>query len=241
MVNPHKDLRVIVTGAASGIGRASADALSEAGAKVVGFDLHPPEETSRWPTILTNVSDEAAVISSMEAARAHLGGLDVIVNCAGILTEAPLASFDVGEYERMAAVNIRGPILMAREALRHFNGPRPIRGRIINIASELAYLGRAGASGYAATKGAVLSLTRSWARELAPNILVNAIAPGPVDTPLLGFDAMSEAAKQIETANPLGRVGKPQEIAQAVLFLSSRATNFITGQCISVDGGAGMH
>jgi 3-oxoacyl-[acyl-carrier protein] reductase len=241
MVNPHKDLRVIVTGAASGIGRASADALSKAGAKVVGFDLHPPEDTSRWPTILTNVSDEAAVVSSMEAARAHLGGLDVIVNCAGILSEAPLSSFDITEYERMAAVNIRGPILMAREALRHFNGSGPIRGRIINIASELAYLGRGGASGYAATKGAVLSLTRSWARELAPDILVNAVAPGPVDTPLLGFAGMSEEAKELETANPLGRVGRPEEIAQAVLFLSSRATGFITGQCISVDGGAGMH
>jgi len=241
MVSPHKDLRVVVTGAASGIGRASADALSEAGAKVVGFDLHPPEFTSRWPTILTNVSDEAAVASSMEAARAHLGGLDVIVNCAGILAEAPLASLDIADYERMAAVNIRGPILMAREALRHFSGAGPIRGRIVNIASELAYLGRAGASGYCATKGAVIALTRAWARELAPDILVNAIAPGPVDTPLLGLERMSEEAQRLEMANPLGRVGRPEEVAQAVLFLSNRATSFITGQCISVDGGAAMH
>lgn len=241
MVSPHKDLRVIVTGAGSGIGRACADALSAAGAKVVGFDLHPPEQTSHWPTILTNVADEAAVAAGMEAARDQLGGLDVIVNCAGVLVDTPLASFDIAAYERMAAVNIRGPILMAREALKYFSGPAPVRGRIINIASELAYLGRAGASGYCATKGAVLGLTRSWARELAPDILVNAVAPGPVDTPLLGFDRMSPAEQALETTNPLGRVGRPEEIAQAVLFLASRATGFITGQCISVDGGAGMH
>lgn len=239
MVAPHQGLRVVVTGAASGIGRASADALAAAGAKVVGFDLHPPETASSWPTILTNVAEEGAVTGSMEAAVNELGGLDVVVNCAGICIETPLASFDVTAYERMAAVNIRGPILMAREALRHFRGDGP--GRIINIASELAYLGRAGFSGYAGTKGAVLALTRSWARELAPKVLVNAIAPGPVDTPLLDFTNLSEELKRLEVSNPLGRLGRPEEVAQTVLFLASRATGFITGQCISVDGGAAMH
>nr|WP_281493810.1 SDR family oxidoreductase [Ancylobacter koreensis] len=234
-------MRVVVTGAGSGIGHASADALSAAGAKVIGFDLHPPEATTTWPTILTNVTDAAAVAAGMEAAVRDLGGLDVVVNCAGICIETPLASFDIEAYERMAAVNIRGPILMAREALRHFSGDAPIRGRIINIASELAYLGRAGFSGYAGTKGAVLTLTRSWARELAPHVLVNAIAPGPVDTPLLDFANLSEELQRLETGNPFGRVGRPEEIAQAVLFLASRATGFITGQCISVDGGAAMH
>lgn len=239
MVAPHQGLKVVVTGAASGIGRASADALAAAGAKVVGFDLHPPETASSWPTILTNVAEEGAVVGSMEAAVSELGGLDVVVNCAGICIETPLAAFDVMAYERMAAVNIRGPILMAREALRHFRGDGP--GRIINIASELAYLGRAGFSGYAGTKGAILALTRSWARELAPKVLVNAIAPGPVDTPLLDYANLSEELKRLEVSNPLGRLGRPEEVAQAVLFLASRATGFITGQCISVDGGAAMH
>ncbi|MBS7546087.1 SDR family NAD(P)-dependent oxidoreductase [Ancylobacter oerskovii] len=241
MVAPHKDLRVVITGAASGIGLASANALADAGARVVGLDLHPPE-VANWPTILTNVADEAAVAGSMEAAAAHLGGgFDVVVNCAGICLETPLMSFDVAAFDRMASVNIRGPILVAREALKYFAGEGPIRGRIVNIASELAYLGRAGFSGYAGTKGAVLALTRSWARELAPHIQVNAIAPGPVDTPLLDFDNLSDELKRLETGNPFGRVGRPEEVAQAVLFLSSRATGFITGQCLSIDGGAAMH
>lgn len=239
--HPHRDLRVIVTGAASGIGRASADALCAAGAKVIGFDLHPPPDETRWPTILVNVADEASVIGGMDAAVAELRGLDVIVNCAGICEETPLASLDIATYERMAAVNVRGPMLMAREALSRFSGDGPVRGRIINIASELAYLGRAGFSGYAGTKGAVLTLTRSWARELAPHVLVNAIAPGPVDTPLLDFANLSEELKRVETGNPSGRVGRPEEVAQAVLFLASRTTTFITGQCLSVDGGAAMH
>ncbi|GLK71065.1 SDR family oxidoreductase [Ancylobacter dichloromethanicus] len=239
--NPHKDLRVIVTGTASGIGRACADALSAAGAKIIGFDLHPPPDETRWHTILVNVAEETSVIGGMEAAVAELRGLDVIVNCAGICEETPLARFDVAAYERMAAVNVRGPILMAREALGRFSGDGPIRGRIINIASELAYLGRAGFSGYAGTKGAILTLTRSWARELGPDILVNAVAPGPVDTPLLGYRNLSEELKRLETSNPSGRVGCPEEVAQAVLFLASRATSFITGQCLSVDGGAAMH
>jgi 3-oxoacyl-[acyl-carrier protein] reductase len=114
-------------------------------------------------------------------------------------------------------------------------------GCIINIASELAYLGRANASGYCATKGAMLSLTRSWARELAPRIRVNAVAPGPVDTPLLNFNGMSAELQKTETANPLGRIGQPLEIAAAILFLASPAASFITGQCLSVDGGAAMH
>ncbi|MEP2862023.1 SDR family oxidoreductase, partial [Parvibaculum sp.] len=112
--------------------------------------------------------------------------------------------------------------------------------RIVNIASELAYLGRAGSSVYAATKGAILSLTRSWAREFAPDIRVNAVAPGPVDTSLLDFENMTPALKALETSNPLGRIGQPGEIAGAVLFLASPDAGFITGQCIGVDGGAAM-
>jgi 3-oxoacyl-[acyl-carrier protein] reductase len=87
----------------------------------------------------------------------------------------------------------------------------------------------------------MLSLTRSWARELGPKIRVNAVAPGPIDTPLLNFAGMSEELKKIETGNPLGRIGRPEEVAAVIRFLSSPAASFITGQCYSADGGAAMH
>jgi 3-oxoacyl-[acyl-carrier protein] reductase len=235
MVNTHENLRIVVTGAASGIGRASAERLARAGAKVVGLDIQKIE--APWHTLMVDITDETSMADSMQAAVGHLGGIDVLVNCAGILLDSPLSTFDLAAFDRMMAVNVRGTIIVAREALRHFGG----KGRIINIASELGYLGRQGASGYCATKGAILALTRSWARELAPHILVNAVAPGPVDTPLLNFLAMDGAQQALEINNPLRRIGRPEEVAEAVLFLASRDTNFITGQCISVDGGAAMH
>ncbi|MFG1412294.1 MAG: SDR family oxidoreductase [Pseudomonadota bacterium] len=234
--SPHQGLRIVVTGAASGIGRACADRLARAGAHVAGFDIQAME-ASAWHPVTVDLTDEAAVVAAMDAAAAHLGGLDVIVNSAGLDLESPLCAFDFAAFEKMLAVNVRGTILMAREAARLFGE----QGRIINIASELGYLGRQGASGYCATKGAILALTRSWARELAPRILVNAVAPGPVDTPLLNFAGMDAAQQALETNNPLRRIGRPEEVAEAVAFLASRHTNFITGQCISVDGGAAMH
>jgi 3-oxoacyl-[acyl-carrier protein] reductase len=235
MVSTHENLRIVVTGAASGIGRASAERLARAGAKVVGLDIQKIE--APWHTLMVDITDETSMADSMQAAVGHLGGIDVLVNCAGVLLDGPLSTFDLAAFDRMMAVNVRGTIIVAREALRHFGG----KGRIINIASELGYLGRQGASGYCATKGAILALTRSWARELAPHILVNAVAPGPVDTPLLNFLAMDGAQQALEINNPLRRIGRPEEVAEAVLFLASRDTNFITGQCISVDGGAAMH
>lgn len=233
--SPHEGLRVVVTGAASGIGRASADRLHEAGARVVGLDLRPIE--APYPGVVADLAIEDEVVRAMADAAGLLGGLDAVVNSAGLDLESPLDRFDLAAFDRMLSVNVRGVVLVAREALRHFVDG----GRIVNIASELGYLGRAGASGYCATKGAILALTRSWARELAPKVLVNAVAPGPVDTPLLGFAAMSPAQQALETANPLGRIGRPEEVAEAVLFLTSRRTGFITGQCVSVDGGAAMH
>lgn len=233
MVKPLTGKRALVTGAASGIGRASALALQEAGAEVIGLDLRAAQ--SPVPIIACDLAEEAQIVTAVaEVARG--GAIDILVNNAGILQEAPLASLTAAHIDRMFAVNVRGAMLVAREVLAHL----PEGGRIINIVSELAYLGRAEASVYVATKAAMLGATRAWARELAPRVLVNAVAPGPTDTPLLGFAALTERQQAAETANPLGRIGRPEEVAAAVVFLAGPGATLFTGQCLGANGGAAM-
>ena len=235
MVKPLSGKRALVTGAASGIGRASALALIEAGATVIGLDLKASE--GEFPILACDLASENAIIAAVRQGAERMGGYDILVNNAGILREEPLANLTADHIDQMFAVNVRGAILVAREVLPHLADG----GRIINIASELATLGRAGASVYVATKAALIGLTRSWARELSPRILVNAVAPGPTDTPLLGFDAMTEAQKAMESNNPMGRIGRPEEVAAAVVFLAGPGATFFTGQCLGANGGAAMN
>jgi 3-oxoacyl-[acyl-carrier protein] reductase len=225
---------VLITGAANGIGRATALAFMEAGASVVGLDVS--DRRGEVPIIRCDLAEESQIIDAVAAAARQLGGIDILVNNAGIMQEAALGKITAAHIDALFAVNVRGTILVTREALAHFGES----GRIVNIASELAYLGRAGASVYCATKAAILGLTRSWARELAPRILVNAVAPGPTDTALLAFDEMTPAEQALETAHPLGRIGRPEEIAAAVLFLAGPEATFFTGQCLGANGGAAM-
>ena len=234
MVKTLAGRKAIVTGAASGIGRASALALKDAGADVVGLDLAASDK--EFPILACDVTREADVVKAVAAAVERLGGCDILLNNAGILQEVPLAQVTSDHIDRMLAVNVKGFILVAREVLKHL----PEGGRIINIASELAYLGRQGASVYCATKAAVLGLTRAWARELSPRILVNAVAPGPTDTPLLAYDSMTAEQKALENNNPMGRIGKPEEVAAAVVFLAGPTATFFTGQCLGANGGAAM-
>lgn len=235
MVNVLRNKRVIVTGAANGIGRASALMFQEMGARVVGLDLKGSENP--FPILKCDLNVEAEIVQAVSSGASLLGGIDILVNNAGIMQESPIDSITKDHIDRHFAVNVRGTILVTREALRHLGEG----SRIINIASELAYLGRANASVYCATKGAILGLTRAWARELAPRILVNAVAPGPTDTSLLGFETLSNAQKLLETAHPLGRIGKPEEIAAAVVFLAGAGATFFTGQCLGANGGAAMY
>jgi 3-oxoacyl-[acyl-carrier protein] reductase len=241
--------RALVTGAASGIGRATAIALAAEGAGVVIADRAPREnidaavsavETAggRAFGVKADVSREEEVLTLFDQATAWLGGLDILVNNAGILIEKPLLETSAADFDSLIGVNLRGAFLVGREALRIMVGQGS--GRVINIASELAYLGRANCSIYCASKGGILSMTRSWAREFAPGILVNAVAPGPTDTAMLGPESTSPETLAAESENPLGRIARPEEIAAAVVFLAGPGATFITGQCVSPNGGAAM-
>jgi len=239
----------IVTGAASGIGRAIAVALSQEGCSLCLVDRAPLDKITAVVdaiaaaggsalAVQADVADEGQVISAVASAASQLGNIDIVVNNAGILIEKPLLETTTGDFDAVIAVNLKGSFLVGREALRHMVKQRS--GRVINIASELAYLGRANTSIYCASKGGIISMTRSWAREFAPDILVNAIAPGPTDTAMLEADSTAPETLAKETDIPLGRIAQPEEIAGAAVFLAGPGATFITGQCISPNGGAVM-
>ncbi|MEL6522770.1 MAG: SDR family NAD(P)-dependent oxidoreductase [Pseudomonadota bacterium] len=219
--------RALVTGAASGIGAACVTALSKAGADVLGADIAPSGDM-----IAVDVSDAASV----SAMFASAGPLDIVVNAAGILIESPTLDMSPEAFDRQIAVNLRGSFLVAQGAVKAMAG----KGRLVLIASELAHLGRGGFAAYCASKAGVIGMTRALAHEFAPDLLVNAVAPGPTDTPMLSADVMSPEALALETQNPMGRIGQPPEIAAAVVFLASPGASFMTGQTICPSGGAVM-
>lgn len=233
-MKPLDGRRAVVTGAAQGIGAGIAEALRDAGVVVVGLDR---KGTPGSGLIACELLDAAQIANAIDSIAARLGGIDILINNAAINERRALADVDVEHLERMWGVNVRAPVLMAKAVLPHM----PEGGRIINIASELAYLGRENSSVYAATKGAILALTRSWARELSPRILVNAIAPGPTDTPLLNFANMSPERQAAETQNPMKRIGTVREVAATAVFLCGEGGNFYTGQCLGPNGGAAMY
>ncbi|MPQ95791.1 SDR family NAD(P)-dependent oxidoreductase [Thioclava sp. JE_KL1] len=234
----------LVTGGSRGIGRAIALALAELGAKVAF--CHPDDaqahdtlaelqKLTEAESLPADVSDEAQVEGMFDAVMSRFGRIDILVNNAGILRESPIAETKIDEFDRVIAVNLRGTFLASRAFVR-----RTEEGRIINIASDLGFLGREEMSAYTASKGAIIALTRTLARELAPKILVNAIAPGSIETDMTSPASMSPEQLAIDMATPLARFGQPEDIAAMACYLAGPQSNFITGQCFGVNGGSVM-
>ena len=239
MNGPLAGMLAMVTGAASGIGAATVQALAAQSARVAGLDRRPCKVPDGGRVLTADVSSEAEVLAVFSELDAAGEVPDILVNCAGIVLERPLTRMTLEDFEQIMSVNLRGCFLVGREAvIRMRDAGRG--GRVINIASELAHLGRADYSAYCASKAAVIGLTRSWARELAPDILVNAVAPGPVDTPMLSREIMSPDVLAQESDLPLGRIGRPEEIASVIAFLAGPGATYVTGQTFGPNGGAVM-
>ena len=236
----------LVTGAASGIGAAIADAFAAEGAHLflADLDLAGAEATAERARATgvtatareVDVTDAEATRAMVEAAVARHGRLDILVNCAGLLTEVPLVEMPVETWDQMIAVDLRSVFLCCR-----WVAPVMVAqgsGRIINISSQLGLKGGEGLVHYSAAKAGVLGLTKALARELAPSgVLVNAIAPGPIETPLV--EGISEAWKKAKQAElPLGRFGIPAEVAPtAVLLAGNPSGNLYVGQVLGPNSG----
>ena len=238
--------RVLVTGASRGIGKAIALAMAEAGATVALAARTAANETKmeieqaggRAVCYRCDVGDEMQVLKLLGDVVSDLGNVDVLINNAGVILEKPLLQTQMDDFDRLMSVNLRGAFLVGREAIRRMTGNGG--GRVINIASDLGYFGREQFSVYCASKAAVIALTKSWAREFAPEILVNSVSPGPVDTDMLDVQSMSPEWRKKEEDIPLRRIAQPEEIAGIVVFLAGPGATFITGQGFGVNGGSVM-
>ncbi len=238
----------IITGGSRGIGKAAAVLMARAGADIV-FDYFRNQaaaqevldsiqkEGRKGVAIQGNIAEDAHCKALVERAVAEFGKIDILVNNAGIWTHAPIADMNETVWRETIEVNLSGLVYCTRYAVQQMKRQR--HGRIINISSTAGQRGEAFHSHYAATKGAIISLPKSWAAELAPEILVNCVAPGWVDTDMsAGPLANKEEYKQIVSLIPLRRVGTAEEIAGPILFLASELSNFVTGEILNVNGGA---
>lgn len=236
----HAGTRAVVTGGAHGIGAAIAARLVAGGAQVVVLDL---DEADGVPTVRVDLADAAAVIAAAAEAEQILGGVDVLVNCAGIAYVADVVDLDMDRYHHLLAINLHAPVLLMRAYL----GGMVARGfgRVVNVTSVHAGASEPGCLAYDAAKAGLEAATRAAATEVTRHgVLVNAVAPGFVATRLSIVDGKDELDSDwfrtvyVDHGQlPAGRAAAPAEIAEAVAWLASAANTYTAGQVLVVDGG----
>ena len=238
----------VVTGAGSGIGRATAQALAREGANVIVADIDPAggeataaairQQGGQASFMQVDMTDPASIKAFAAAAQATCGAVDVLVNAAGWGRTAPFVDGTPEFWNKLVALNFVGPMQLTQALL-----PAMIErasGRIVNIASDAGRVGSLGETVYSGAKGGLIAFTKSLARETARyQINVNCVCPGPTDTPLMAAvpDKVKEA---LIKAIPFRRLGKPEEVADAVVFFASSRAAYVTGQVLSVSGGLTM-
>ena len=236
----------LITGAGSGMGRATALLFAKEGADIAVNDINLPsaEKTAdavrrlgrKAIAIKADVADEKEVIAMVDRTIKELGGVHILINNAGIPDGGPVLELSVATWDRVNAVLLRGNFLCARQAGRWM--AKNNSGKIVNISSIAAFRFRPGMAAYASAKAGIVNLTRVLALELAPyHINVNCIIPGGIDTPMSHAHVKDMGPEQIKELIPLGRIGQPEDIAKANLFLVSDDADFITGVNLPVDGG----
>ena len=240
-------MRVLVTGGTRGIGRAAVEAFLAGGARVAvngrseGASLQAV--ASLGPNAISTPGDVARAEDCralVSRAVAELGGLDVLVNCAGIAHGGTAEDVTEEIWDATLDTNLKGTFFCTQAALPHL---RAAKGNVVNLASDAGLIGEIGLAVYCASKGGVVNLTRALALELAPDVRVNCVCPGYVDTDMVRRDVINVSADPEATeaalaaSAPLNRIATPSEIATAILYLASDAARFITGSALQIDGG----
>ena len=236
----------VVTGGSKGIGGATSQAFIDEGARVAVLDIEPPDFQAKDSEVLfikTDVSKSDQVNSAFDRILSTFGGADVLVNNAGIQRYGTIVDASEEEWDQIIGVNLKSYYLCARRAI-----PSMLQrgqGVVVNVASVQAFVSQAKAAAYVTSKCGVLGLTRAIAIDFAPQVRCVAVCPGTTDTPMLHWavNQSPDPAAVLQECNdmhPVGRIAKPQEVAELILYLASDKAGFITGQSFRIDGGLGI-